>query len=45
MSWMTFDIVGGLWGNLIGDAFGAAAGSIAVARLLGNRRDPGKPAP
>lgn len=45
MSWMTFDIVGGLWGNLIGDAFGAAAGSIAVARLLGKRRDPEKLVP
>lgn len=45
MSWMTFDIVGGLWGNFIGDAFGAAAGSIAVARLLGKRRGPEKPVP
>lgn len=33
LAWVSFDLVGGLWGNLIGDAFGAIAGTIAVYRL------------
>lgn len=38
LSWMTFDVIGGLWGNFIGDAFGVAAGTVAVVRLLLVRR-------
>lgn len=39
LSWMVFDIVGGLWGNFIGDAFGVAAGTVAVIRILNRKAD------
>lgn len=39
LTWVVFDIIGGLWGNLIGDMFGFIAGSIAVFRLVYRKAD------
>lgn len=39
IAWVSFDLVGGFWGNLIGDLFGAIAGSIAVFRLMKKKRE------
>jgi hypothetical protein len=39
LTWVVFDIIGGLWGNLIGDIFGFIAGSIAIFRILNPKAD------
>lgn len=34
LSWVMFDIVLGLWGNIIGDGFSFIAGLIAISRIV-----------
>jgi hypothetical protein len=34
LSWVTFDIILGLWGNLLGDGFSAIANAIAITRII-----------
>lgn len=39
LTWVVFDIIGGLWGNLVGDMFGVVAGSIAIIRIVAKKAD------
>lgn len=39
ISWVIFDIILNLWGNLIGDGFTAIAGAIAITRLLISKQE------
>lgn len=38
LSWVIFDIILGLWGNLLGDGFSAAANLIAITRIIFNKK-------
>lgn len=38
LSWATFDIILGLWGNLLGDGFSAIANAIAISRIFFYRK-------